>query len=539
MNKLVRFEWSGRGFRLMVISALYLALTVTGGCRSGGEADSERISPPPRKPSLDAKSTRVVTWPGPEGEPVSKDYQVTVNGKPVFCYTSYRFDRKSERERKIQGNPVSPLSFCYFDFEGGPVSVKVCMLPGLAGRIAACDGEKPDLSRVVIRPLSLNIKPTVHNGDITFSVSKPAYITVEAGGSRRHVLHIFARKPEQSPPKKGNTNVRWFGPGIHHMKPCEIKSGETVYIAGGAVVYVDAEEAERGGTSVRHGVTFDSVAPAFRLKGVKNVRITGRGILCGRKMLDMKRRGFMILCASASNITMEGIIIRENPTWGIVTKYANNVTIRDVKIIGHYVNSDGMDITSSQRVWVHDCFVHVADDNINIKSWKYHITRDISVTGCTLWSDVGCTLGIVHEIMADVSKIRFADSVVLHDTQVEDNKGALTIKLSGPNTIRKVVFENITIEDVSPKASCITVLINNVWMPGDVDHTYAKHGLGKIRDVTFRNITVIPEKRIKIEGFSKKSDIRGIVFENVTIDGKPLSDTLIKKNEWVSEITIK
>ena len=57
-------------------------------------------------------------------------------------------------------------------------------------------------------------------------------------------------------PKAGDPNVLYFGPGVHRPGKIELKSGETVYIAGGAVVYT-----------------------AIGGRGVSGVRILGRGII--------------------------------------------------------------------------------------------------------------------------------------------------------------------------------------------------------------------------------------------------------------------
>ena len=84
-------------------------------------------------PSVSAAGTntaapRLVIYPTPPGEPASQDYEVRVNGRPVFCYTSYRFDVDSKTA--LAGRPVSPVSFCSFDHEG-PVEVEVRLLDGL------------------------------------------------------------------------------------------------------------------------------------------------------------------------------------------------------------------------------------------------------------------------------------------------------------------------------------------------------------------------------------------------------------------------
>ena len=136
------------------------------------------------------RPSRLITYPAPPGEPASKDYAVHVNGRPVFCYTSYRFDPESKTT--IAGRPVSPVTFCSFDHEG-EVEVDVRFLEGLkeAGL---------DTSRVVVRPLSHGIRPRVRDGRIRFRIQKPCQLSIEPGGAIRHPLHLFANPLEKDVP---------------------------------------------------------------------------------------------------------------------------------------------------------------------------------------------------------------------------------------------------------------------------------------------------------------------------------------------------
>ncbi len=168
-----------------------------------------------------AAPSKVTIYPAPKGEPASEDYQVFVNGKEVFCYTSFQLDGKPEKT--IAGRPVSPVTFCYFDQEG-PVDVEVRFLGGL-------NKAGIDTSKVVVRPLAHNIRPQVKDGRIRFRIERPCQLSVEPGGCLRHPLHIFANPPEKDIPDPKDPNVLYFGPGIHELREVNIKSGQKVYIA--------------------------------------------------------------------------------------------------------------------------------------------------------------------------------------------------------------------------------------------------------------------------------------------------------------------
>ena len=64
------------------------------------------------------------------------------------------------------------------------------------------------------------------------------------------------RSPETGAPNRDAAGVRYFGPGVHHPGKIQLKSGETLYVAGGAVVYT-----------------------AVEARGAVGVRIRGRGII--------------------------------------------------------------------------------------------------------------------------------------------------------------------------------------------------------------------------------------------------------------------
>ena len=50
------------------------------------------------------------------------------------------------------------------------------------------------------------------------------------------MLFLFANAPEVNPPKQGDAGVRYYGPGVYHEN-IDVKSNETIYLAGGAVIF--------------------------------------------------------------------------------------------------------------------------------------------------------------------------------------------------------------------------------------------------------------------------------------------------------------
>ncbi len=148
---------------------------------------------------------QAVIYPSPGTLKPSAEYSVQVNGQDAFVYSS----------------PV-PAAYCSFDMSG-PVEVII-----KANR---------DIKWVDVRPLSAGIKPVFKDSTITLTLSKPGQLSIELNGSIRMPLFLFANAPEKNKPAKGDPNVRFFEAGkIHYAGIINVKSNETIYIEGGAVV---------------------------------------------------------------------------------------------------------------------------------------------------------------------------------------------------------------------------------------------------------------------------------------------------------------
>ena len=484
-------------------------------------------------------------YPAPPGEPASQDYEVTVNGKPCFCYTSYRFDLTSDVT--IQGRPVSPLSFCYFDADG-PVDVEVRMLDGL--RKAGVDR-----SRVVVRPLAHGIEPEVKADIARFRVpGGPCQLSVEPGGSIRHPLHIFANPPERDAPDPKDPNVLYFGPGTHEANEVDIKDGQTVYIAGGAIVSLKPQPAgTRMDSSQLYGLDLFWSPGLFAPKWHKRVTVRGRGILCGRKALEQRQRGALLVLEGCEDVNVEGIIIRESAVWSLNLSNCKRARISNVKIVGHYVNNDGIAIGGTSDAVVEDCFCHNADDALEVKVWIPQ--RNVLFRNCVVWNDVGQSFGLACETDADIENVVFENCTVLHSVDDIGSRGVIGLHLVGTGSARGFRFENLTIEDVrGPRRPALKVFNN--WDDWHLEHP-AKPGSpyellsppvraepnGSIRDVVFRNVRVLHSRNsdVVLMADGAGSPIEGVTFENVEINGAKLkpSDPRIKTNAWVRGVEVR
>ena len=486
----------------------------------------------------------IVTYPAPRGEPASADYAVAVNGRPVFCYTSYQFHESSKQT--IVGRPVSPVSFCSFDF-AGEVEVRVRLLDGL--REAGVD-----VSHATVRPLALALRPVITGDSFTFRVSRPGQLTIEPGGGLLHPLHLFANPLEHNVPGPKDPKVHYFGPGVHNVSGLQLADGETVYIAGGAIVNLKpAEPATLGSSHKVYGVDVRSRPGLFQGDYKKNITIRGRGILCGRLALAQHQRGDLLRFQGVQNLTIEGITVRESSVWSLSAVNCEGVHVDNVKVIGHYVNNDGIVIGGTSHALVENCFCHNADDALEIKVWIPQ--HDVVFRNCVVWTDVGGALGLCCEAGATLENVLFDNCTVLHATCAITARGAIGLDLQGAGEVHNFRFENITIEDVTGSHHPAIKVINNwddwhMLRPTQPDNPYVQlspppreHPRGAVRNVLFRNIKVLRSDAsdVVLMADGENSPLQGITFDNITIGGTKLTpgDPRLKTNQWVSDISVR
>jgi len=224
-----------------------------------------------------------------------------------------------------------------------------------------------------------------------------------------------------------------------------------------------------------------------------------------------------------------------------------------VKVIGHYVNNDGICIGGTSDAVVEDCFSHNADDSLEIKVWRPQ--HDVTFRNCVVWNDVGGSLWLMHECGAELRDVLYENCPVIHSTDDLSVCPVVGVKLTGTGNVRHVRFENITIEDATSKRRPTLKVINN-WddwhmnyptKPGSpyelLSPPKREEPSGSIRNVVFRNIRVLNAgcEDVVIISDGPDSPIEGVTFENVVINGKRLmpEDPRIKKNEWVRDVTVR
>lgn len=435
----------------------------------------------------------VVTYPAPPEEQLSADYEVWADGRRVDVYTARVLDAPfAGKEWDYGGN----YSFANFDTSG---RVKV--------RISS---SKRSLRNTIIRPGSAGVRlEIVDDHTLVLTLDQPRKLSLEPDGKRGPLL-LFANPLERTPPNPAAPDTIYFGRGVHHVGRLDVTNGQTLYLAGGAVV--------KGAVVVRGN----------------DVRILGRGILDGSDYEWLKGPYHVMLGIEATNVLVEGITLRGSAHWTIVPRHSRSVTIRNVKICNSRVqNDDGINPCNSQDVLITDCFIRSDDDCVALKGLEFGRVNDnvesITVENSILWCDRARIFLLGHE-----SRAPFMRNVTLRNLDIIHF--TMTPFLLEPGEDMRL--ENITIENVRIHGEGQSELIQlkpviNQYMRNKVP--------GFIRNVKFKNVEVsgqAGEYLVRLEGADAEHNVQGVAFENVTILGEKLlpDSTRVSTSQYVEDV---
>lgn len=451
----------------------------------------------------------LILYPAPQGSPRSDAFTVRVNGAEVDLYaTETRWG--------------STASYGYFDFEG-EVELEV-----------TASYPPPHSTAWQVLPAKYGIEAeVVRNGQIRFPLDKPANLTfVVMGDYQGRTLHLFAGAPQKDLPDPKDPGVIYYGPGYHEVGAekdwtIEIKSGQTLYLAGGAYVkgHVKAENAQ-------------------------DITICGRGIL--GQFADMPRQRSLDF-RQVEGLDISGIICNRNYMgWSGVIINSKDINIHDYKVFSTAIwSTDGLNLVNSSNAVYSNCFMRCGDDNIAIKGMGASgrggkndedpdtglPNENILVEDCIFWSDNNNAVVIGQETKAvHYSSIVFRDCDVLFVRDEEPIKAALAIICNNGTDFRDITFEDIR---VGPSGQLITVIFTEeiFGIPGSQDWP------GGMKEILFKDISTrgAGSKDVRIEGWNEINTVDGISLENIRINGEKLApgSRYLKVNEHVKNLSIK
>ena len=250
-----------------------------------------------------------------------------------------------------------------------------------------------------ISPISRNIPSTREGNTIRFTIDRPQYIMVRINETER--IFLFAERPEVIPtentvnilslgvPNDGSVNITaqvqqainqtaangqtlLFPPGVYKTGQLIMPSNAHIHISKGATLLADDACADAflgppGAPAPRRCFIF--------IRDASNVKITGLGAINAnganlRAKFGDAARIRVILSANASNLLVEGPMLKNPGSWNTQIIYSRDVVFRNVKVLNciELSNTDGINPDSTKNMLIENTFGYASDDNIAIKA---------------------------------------------------------------------------------------------------------------------------------------------------------------------------
>jgi hypothetical protein len=430
------------------------------------------------------------TYPAPGEVELNRSFTIEVRqGSEWYHVDAY----KVKVDEAVNGvHKVRASSMAYFDFDGA-VELRII-------------SNNHHIVSAKLRPLSQNIAHSISGDTINFTLNRPQNLSIEINDDIFDNLQLFTNTIDTNAPSPKmikqltqSGKYIYFGPGYHKLdKDLMVQSGQTVYIAGGAVV--DGH------------VWADSV---------HDIKILGRG------MVYPQKEGIKV--TRSHNVEVNGLFTTQCPIGE-----CDNVLISDLKVMSWYGWGDGFNVFASSNVKYNNVFARTSDDCTTIYATRkgYHGgCHDIIMENSILWADVAHPIFIgLHSETDSLETIESAwyrniDILDMNEKQL-DYQGALAICCGDNNTVRNIHFENIRIENFRlGRLFDIRICYNKKYCSAP--------GLS-ISNIYFENIIYKGDNSEPslIIGYDDDRTISNIHFKNLIINGVKISDDMPGKPKW-------
>lgn len=289
-------------------------------------------------------------------------------------------------------------------------------------------------------------------------------------------------------PNKGESSI-----SSYNGRPCHYfihaKAGENIKISGNGSINGNSQ-------------AFSGIATKYHIAGKTNPRPV------------------MIFLEACNHITVTDITLKNSHFWTLHPAGCNDVSISNIRILNDLkmANSDGIDPDHCTNVRITNCHIEAADDCIVLKNTKdmeeYGPTENIIITNCTLIS-TSSAVKIGTESVSDFRNI-IVDSCIIS----KSNRG-ISIQIRDGGMVENVRYSNIIIE---------TRRFHECWW-GKAEPIYVTSfnrndstKSGKIKNVSFRNITCSSENGIVLSG-REGNCLEEILLENIRVE-------IVKWTKW-------
>ena len=320
---------------------------------------------------------------------------------------------------------------------------------------------------------------------------------------------------EQRPFAEGQLAVN-LGSG-HILNGAYLRDNQTFYLEPGAVV--------RG---------------TLYAYGVKNVTIKGLGMIdVTPGMGSYYTNG--ILCAFSDGITVEGITVNNPSSFNLALGQSKNIKVNNFKCFSSYGASDGINTKACENVRVENSFVCSNDDALSVYATSVDYlgsTKNYKAYNNILTSGIHMAIHGQEFGNDEVSDVTIEKLYILNNATRCSNtfyQGMLGVNAGNGVTAKNILFDTVHIEELQ-KNQLFNV---RVFM----NPNYNKEPGRLVENVTYRNIFYTGSENAVnsavISGSSADRVVKNLTFENVLINGKPMTDIWLEVGPYVENLVVK
>ncbi len=283
------------------------------------------------------------------------------------------------------------------------------------------------------------------------------------------------------------------------------QSGETLYVAGGAVIDGD-----------------------IQIKEADGVRVIGRGMIYPERKIG-------VMVSESSNVEVNGIFTTQCAVGG-----SDNVRVENVKVMSSYGWGDGFNVFASNNVSYKNIFARTSDDCTTVYATRKGFNggcKNIKTEDAVLWADVahpfmiglhGSATELGRDSPADVITdvvYRNIDVIDMNENQI-DYQGVFAIVAGDNNIVKDITFDDIRVENFR-KGKLIDMRI--AW-----NKKYCAAPGTCIENVIFKDIYYNGDRSelSLMIGYDESRKIKGVTFDNLVINGEHIYDDMPGKPKW-------
>ena len=253
------------------------------------------------------------------------------------------------------------------------------------------------------------------------------------------------------------------------------------------------------------------------------------------------------------NVVVRDLLLRNPAFWNLQLTYCDGVEIRDLKVRAHgetvkAASSDGIDIDSTRNVLIAGCDIECDDDAICLKAGRdadglrvNRPTENVVIRNCRVAQGAGLVV-FGSETSGGIRNVR------IYDCKAEGGCGEVVrfkTRTGRGGLVEDVLYENVQADGARMVFNFNMDSFSNTWVPEEfrtpvaadkgtpVFRNIRVHNLkatncgsagrlvglpdSPLRDLTLENVNIEAKS-----GFTIRN-ARGLHFENVQINGKPVS----------------